>query len=811
MKTNKDVELLEEYYKAGKYAECLPLINSLLQQSGLSDEQTAFLLFRKGFCLEQTKTPDESIVTYDELITRFEKSKKRKIQDFVVLALFNKGTLLGKGERLEDAIVVYDELMARFKESPLPNIQVQVAKALLYKGVCLGRAERFDEELSTYDELLPCFIDSKEPELQVIVVKTMFNKGVCLGKLEQQEKELAAYNELITRFRESKKPEIQVQIAKALFNKSICLGQEGKHEEELATYNKLITRFRESKEPEIQVQIAKALFNKSIRLGQEGKHKEELATYNKLITRFRESKEPEIQVQVAFALFGKVSHFIKTGKHEKELAAYNELITRFRESNEPEIQLRVAIALLFEGIRFRETGKYEKELATYNELITCLWESKGPGIQVWVAYALSNKYSRFDTWVKPENAMDDFKVYLELKILPDSWGKLEHLSLEQKAKWLHAVISIFEKCNDEICNSSTKMQGEISHFTSIEALYSILGYNEIKDKVKEISVPGGNPETFKKIENCLRGYNAIYMNDPNEGRILVEYSHQNHDKGIPDLTEFFKDEEHRWVEHDAAKSVYCISFTAQSDSLSLWRAYGRDGKGVCITISPGILKRDEKNHLCGEYIRGQQTIVAEIDDGDQKAVKAETKQFVMTKASTDLTHGGDVMPENLYKVQYISSSKESDRVKLNPAGEFLKKLAPHIDIIKKIKATLRDEKGEGAKETIRGINHAVREALAGVLYLFKDKQFAAEEEYRMITLRRIDGSGIFFDEDDIPRLYVKTRKFVFEDSATKIILGPTMEQAEAVQLSVQRILALNPKFASDIEVRLSGVKYRSRK
>lgn len=169
------------------------------------------------------------------------------------------------------------------------------------------------------------------------------------------------------------------------------------------------------------------------------------------------------------------------------------------------------------------------------------------------------------------------------------------------------------------------------------------------------------------------------------------------------------------------------------------------------------------------------------------------------------------MPEDLYRIRYISYDNDNynyNDKKINndnvSADKFLKKINKHIVSIRNIKKSIEDN-----ANTINQIDRAVREALAGALYLFKDAQYSTEQEYRMITMRRIQGDGIFFDEAEIPHLYLKTRAFVFEDPETEIILGPGVKDPEVLRLSIERILALNcPPLSDKIKIKYSTVQYR---
>ena len=126
---------------------------------------------------------------------------------------------------------------------------------------------------------------------------------------------------------------------------------------------------------------------------------------------------------------------------------------------------------------------------------------------------------------------------------------------------------------------SSDTSGEVAHFTTFEALHSMLP--------REIE---RFDQTRREQANLLRLYNLAYVNDPQEGQMLL-----SNKGGETDLIdEFFSKSpltnlqgEH-WLSHEPlplsglAFSVYVGSFTLESDRLDLWRAYSRDGEGFCI-------------------------------------------------------------------------------------------------------------------------------------------------------------------------------------------------------------------------------------
>ena len=784
----------------------------------------AMTLFCKGVALGEQANQEAAIATYDKLVALFEQSLKPEIQLQVVMALLNKGVLLVELFNPEAAITAFDKLLFLFEQSLNAKIQLQVTLALLNKGITAGNQTKPEIAIATFDKII-ARDQSLKPELHEQVAMALFNKGVALEKLAELEAAIAVFDKLLVRFGKSLNPEIQKQVAMALLNKGLVLGRQNKLEDEIAVYNNLITRFERSLKPELQEQVARALLNKGVALVKQSNPETAIATFEKLLSVFEQSSKSEIQLQVARALLNKGFVLVKQSFNpEAAIAPYDKLLLLFRESLNSELQELVAMALLNKGIVLEKLEQQklvtmvlsnndvalekqadpEAAMVVYDELITRFEKSENPKIIKFVKQAFFNKGIAYKASSKWGDAVKCFEKYLEKVKLP--WNNFIVKDKKDYTLLLGALISIFEKCNEKIQEAQRQLREEkleeVCHFTGLDALYSILGH------------PPDNKD--KKLDkNVLRAYNAIYMNDPSEGKALIEYSHRHANNDIFDLTEFFKDAERNWIDHDAAKSVYSISFTADNDSLTLWRAYGRDGNGVCIVIPVRTLNQFDGDNLIGaNYFN----MIDRSGAGDKQLYYSTTntegiplmRTMTMEVASNNKETVNKTISENLFKVRYISLDENGkNKTEKDPdedsAAIFLKSLQEPLNEIKRIKSM---KKYKCAAEEI---DKATREAFAGSLYLFKDAQYKPEHEYRMLDMRPINDKSILMDKQFPPHLYLETRPFVFEDSATRLIIGPAVENPENVTLSVEHILTKPNTFSKKIKCQLSKVNYRPAK
>jgi TPR repeat protein len=272
----------------------------------------------------------------------------------------------------------------------------------------------------------------------------------------------------------------------------------------------------------------------------------------------------------------------------------------------------------------------------------------------------------------------------------------------------------------------------VYHFTKFEALESMLP-----------AEPASGKQT-----NLLRLYNFAYMNDPQEGKRLL-------DKNIKDaesLRLFFNeqyvtDNPLSWDEHES--SVYIGSFTFRGDEFDMWRTtYGNNGQGYCIV-----------------------TPLTAFEQGSQKP---------------DIIHGGEVvnvterefgaagfLPPTLYDVRYT----EYD------VNDTLSKLNSGLDIIKKKKKDMDD--------SIQALDRTVRLIISHILYLYKNEIYETEREARMLGEFDIKFEGLKLDSSKKPsRIYVPALESLLQEGS-HIIIGPTVSEQTFAELDLKYRLARN--------------------
>jgi TPR repeat protein len=302
---------------------------------------------------------------------------------------------------------------------------------------------------------------------------------------------------------------------------------------------------------------------------------------------------------------------------------------------------------------------------------------------------------------------------------------------------------------------------EVAHFTTLDALHSMLPVSD--EKTTEADCYSGQ-------SRVLRLYHIAYMNDPQEGRRLLDMPHEDAEL----LHEFFpvaeRGNNHNFLWENQEFSVYCGSFTLRVDRLDLWRAYGRDGAGYCVVIPVKVFQPEpesKSSHLVHDALRRR-------DDGELATAGASRRQAPA-----------------LYRIRY-----QKDEVE-----ETLATLKPGLEMIRGIKKTVNNP------EATKMIDSLVRIVISDILYLYKNEEYASEEEARMIVARNIADQTLKLDDRQPPRVYVETEAFLFQDEGTRIIIGPKVADKVAAELNLKYRLARHGLLKTTA-VEWSQVKYR---
>ncbi|HFI0037319.1 TPA: hypothetical protein ACGOTT_002314 [Streptococcus suis] len=337
----------------------------------------------------------------------------------------------------------------------------------------------------------------------------------------------------------------------------------------------------------------------------------------------------------------------------------------------------------------------------------------------------------------------------------------EQLSESKYAYWLDMLHKAKDKDIDHLFKATKacktilhllrvnqKDLKHLSHYTALETLPKIL-LGEKDDDGRMIRKNG-------KVEMAgrYRFYNANYMNDPEEGKLL-----------------------HKWLgaeegSVDQVGPFYLMSLTTESDHLPMWVQYGRDGKGICVTLHDDLF--EVKNSLAEHELIARTTDLKQQEDEEEADSQGKQK----TSSSKEAERFAP------YRICYMSDT--------NLYGNLFE--PDELEKIEKELANLKDIfAASSQKKEIYQIMEEIR-------FLFKSADYVTENEVRLLKYADLKSDKILLDEtgDGVPRLYVEQDGYV---KIKKITFGPKVYNESKI---VPYVKFCDP----EIEIGVSGIRFR---
>ena len=259
------------------------------------------------------------------------------------------------------------------------------------------------------------------------------------------------------------------------------------------------------------------------------------------------------------------------------------------------------------------------------------------------------------------------------------------------------------------------------------------------------------------VDNKMRQYDGDCMNDPGEGRYLVDVmiaaaqscTHQYKGAFVERLTKL-RDSRLLYSAYRKATFLSCWTITQiklgaedSCDSLNHWRFYGDDGKGSCLMVP--------------------------------------------------LSNLLPVFPNQLFHVTYGTESRGGGAV----AAE-----RPIRQVKDGLTSTLSNMRRsyQNAMDDLE----AVIKATHPLLFLFKSSEYAAEREVRSIVHKDdyATASGVLFDQRDPKRAFVDGNPGVISNDSI-IYFGPKADHKHAIE-----VMGLAANLGIDLRVFVSSMPYR---
>ena len=257
---------------------------------------------------------------------------------------------------------------------------------------------------------------------------------------------------------------------------------------------------------------------------------------------------------------------------------------------------------------------------------------------------------------------------------------------------------------------------EIAYYTSLKNLQYLFGET--------------TQENGSKI-NCLTMMHARYMNDPDEGLILL----QKLQEYLPKAPEVLRNELYD------QKFVFLKSFTGLVDQLNMWTMYGSDREtgndcnGCCVCIAP-------ETFYFASNKQKKQTSTLSFPDDDYHLY------------SVAYMDGNKVYVEGIENVNIEDRYKRVKNLLARISKSLVNAPATDIDII----------------------STCIVRMFEKPMFLFKDMSYHLEAESRLIITRDVkDRSEIKKTLQDPPKLFINPLFQVFPE---KIILGPKVDNPD---------------------------------
>jgi TPR repeat protein len=501
---------------------------------------------------------------------------------------------------------------------------------------------------------------------------------------------------------------------------NLCKEGEGVPKDE-ERFFQLMKKAAQKGDPDAMLDLAFAFRD---RIGTRRNH----ASYLRWLTKAAESDNSEAMFHLAFEFKNRL------GAPKTNLKEFFYWLRKAAEEGQPDALFHLAIA-------YQNGEGTNKSQPNYFRWMKKAAEAEIPAALYHLAmsYFIRSKPDRkkFSEWIKKALKAGHPKAFIASGL--DDLRRETLVSNVELAGLNKDLNELFERVmaikRRHIVKSRNAING-VAHFTRFEVLDSML--------------PAERPAG--RATNRLRLYNFAYMNDPQEGRRLL-------DKRIAaaeSLIEFFTGEGNAdnpltWEDHES--SVYIGSFTLKDEDLDIWRAYGHDGQGYCI-VTP--LDSFDQGTSDKPTLHGDE--VVNVSEAALNVSEAALK-------------GSEFLPTTLYLIRYSEAEVRST----------LNELKGSLD---RIRARRKKLKGN-----TKALDRTVRLIVSYILYLYKNEQYRYEREARLISDFDISFKYLSLDQSRSPsRIFVESPDFLFKEG-TRIIIGPRVQEKTVVELDLKFRLA----------------------
>ena len=416
-------------------------------------------------------------------------------------------------------------------------------------------------------------------------------------------------------------------------------------------------------------------------------------------------------------------------------------------------------------------------------------------LQLWLAGKLENEQNRIEQQIfaqfvlcccyiervkkiKTTFEAEQFAKYQASKYFSAAYDQLSQLSDEAEKKEWEKIIrqglreidylnkdwhSYFEKKKQEIQellfkNKTSQPQNAVAtvlavlHITPIELGFTPMAHYTSPHVCHILFGIGSN-----KTASPMRLGSSTYMNDPSEGRGLLDLLNQ-------------QDLELENKADGASHNAFFTCFSSRVNDLNQFRLYGKEGgveaSGCCLVFNKNgdWLRETDVSasfHNPSQKSGQDSDDLPEADDPDDKYEKLPLYQVAY------VAYKDEYIAEKKCGIWFLSQGKTKFGIRLKPVGNE----DWHQFRLEKLKEALEELIGFFRDKS--AVSDDDKEALEYIRYLFKDFAFRDEEEFRLLVIKPIDSKEIQYCKDT-KSIYIPYADI--RNLADEVILGTNYEK-----------------------------------
>lgn len=546
------------------------------------------------------------------------------------------------------------------------------------RGVAWYNKAAFDNAIINYDKAI---------ELNKNDDVAYRNKGTALYFKGEYDKAINEFDKAII---------LNKNNADNYNNKGLAWDAKGEYDKAILEYDKAI---------KINKNYALAYYNRGNAWNNKGEYDKGISDYDKAI---------ELKKDNADAYNNKGLAIFYKGDYQQAIVQYNKTLELVNDKD---------YVYNNRGLAWNKLGEYDNAINDYNTAISLKADNantfRNRGITFYDKGEFEKALLDYQRAIELDKRFDFLEYNIKLTV-----EKIEERKILQESKALQTDRDeklIIEKKIEEVINTIRAV--------SVSTVKTIVHYTKVL--VADIYVKNNGVK--------MHYSNAIYMNDPMEGKVFFDYLN---DKTIE--AAYFNGEKR------TETSVYIGSFLpaeekerkiSHEDELVMWRTYGKDENGKEAAGCSIVLSSDFFN----------------VKTNEESAIKNK--------------------PGELLNVVYIKNQNKQKKV-INDHNEkmeaSLKLLKEHLKRIIKLR-----NKYQPKDDFYKDIENTVFKQLSTISYLFKSADYDFEHEVRIITYMPRNSDSIKYK--DVTEPSKPSKRFHIESYndilpfIKKIYLGPKVE------------------------------------